>query len=99
MMNGSRTSELPEMVLKNFRSPSDFIKKLEKKCAVNPNSCGLLMSVHLILQIGSFYLSDFFSLCGVPVAGDSHWSSKRRYAAATYLQIFQPIGNNRRLFL
>jgi hypothetical protein len=52
------------------------------------------MSVHLFFQIGERHfisLEYFFTVIGVPVAGDSYWSSKRMYAAAIYeyLQILQ----------
>jgi hypothetical protein len=42
-----------------------------------------------------FPLEYFFTVCGVLVAGDSYWSSKRKYAAATDLKILQPKGNKR----
>jgi len=38
----------------------------------------------------SIYNKDFTTLDGVPVAGGSHWSSKRRYASPADLQILQP---------
>ena len=47
----------------------------------------------------SISIRDFSILCGVPVAGDSYWSSRRWYAAATDFQILRPIGNKSVLFL
>jgi len=44
-------------------------------------------------------LEYFFTLCGVPVAEDSYWSSRRMHAIATHMQILQPIKNKRPLFL
>jgi len=52
------------------------------------------MSVRLCLHIGwgsSISFPDFFTLCGLPHVGDSYWSNKRRYAAATHLQILKPV--------
>jgi len=66
------------------------------------NIGGELLFVRLFWQIGwqlSFSLVDFFTMCGVLVAGDSYWSSKRRYAAASHLQILQQTGNKCSLFL
>jgi len=64
----------------------------------------IYMYIHppFFMQIGrrrSISPSDFSTLRGVPLAGDSYWSSKRRYAAVTYLQILWAIGNKRCLFL
>jgi len=47
----------------------------------------------------SIFLGDFSNLGGAPVAGDSYWSSRRRCAAVTHLQIPQPIGTNAIYFL
>jgi len=60
------------------------------------------MSIRLFLQIGwgrLVSLGDFSTLRGVPLAGDSYRSSKRRYAAVTHFQTLQPIGNKHCLFL
>ena len=51
-----------------------------------------------ISWLRSIYFRDLSTICGVPVAVDSYWSSKRRYAAATDWQILQQIGNTRVLF-
>jgi len=59
------------------------------------------MSVRLFLQIGerqAILLEYFFTLCEVPAAKDSYWSSKRGHGAATHLQIIQPIANKHPLF-
>jgi len=59
------------------------------------------MSVRPYLQIGwrrSISFANFFTLFGVPLAGDSQWSNKRRYPAGGRLQILQPIGKKRLLF-
>ena len=64
---------------------------------------GTFKFVRLLLHIFWRRLSsfaDFFTQCGVPLAGESYWSSKRRrYAAGTHLQILQPMGNKRPLSL
>jgi len=44
------------------------------------------------LQIGwrpSMPFANFFTLCGVPLARHSNWSSRRKYDAVTYFQILQ----------
>jgi len=59
------------------------------------------MSVRLYLQKGwrrSISNADFLSLCEVPMAEDSHWSSEHGYSESKHLQIFQPIGNKHQLF-
>jgi len=42
-----------------------------------------------------YFYADFFTIFGVPLAGESYWSSWRRYAAETHLPILQPKGNKR----
>jgi len=54
------------------------------------------MTVRLFVK--SAGVKDFSTLCEVPVAGDSYWSSQRSYDAVTGFQIPQPIGNQRGLF-
>jgi len=61
-------------------------------------------NLHLstFLQIGwrrSNSFADFFTLGVVPLAGESYWSISRRSAVATHLQILQPRGNKRQLFI
>jgi len=57
----------------------------------------LYTKIRKFLAVNVKHLRDFFTLCGAPMAGDSYWLSKRRYAK--YLQILNPKEASARYFL